>query len=207
MEIKKVDEIWGAELTKTLILVHILLLACILSCKTEKSDSIVQQEYAFLDLLKLTDSIDCWGIQFIEYIDTSTLKAQLAEAATCNVHYATNDSIFSFTYPCENYRNERYLIQGRNLIMPGSQNYRINISGDTLWLQGKSMGDHYYDSLEVITLESYVKMRISTSELLNSFEITADTTCWRSVKSFDCIQNWHHYEDIRYGFQKEYKKF
>ena len=192
---------------KKLLIIHIILSVLTLSCKTEKSESLVQQELAFLDILKSTDSIDCWGCQFTEYFDTSSMKLLGADGLIGGINCVTKDSIFSFGYPCFNSLNESYLVNGRNLIMPNTQTYRIKKKKDTLWLQGQSMGGWYYDSLEVITLDSYVKMRIPTTDLINSYGLERDTACWKNKKYKDCMMNWVHYDDIMTSFNEEYTKF
>ena len=192
---------------KKLVLLHIILSLSILSCQIEKSEPLVQEKDSFLDILKSTDSIDCWGCQFTEYFDTSSMKLLGADCLIGGVNCITNDSIFSFGYPCYNAQNESYLVNGRNLIIPNTQKYRIKKKKDTLWLQGHSMGGWYYDTLEVITLDSYVKMRIPTIDLINSYGLERDTSCWKTKKYKDCMMNWVHYDDIVTSFNEAYTKF
>ncbi len=191
---------------KTLSLITLLIL--VFGCIKNDKPLLTKEYIPFITILNSNDSIDCWAIQFNEFFDTTTMESQSIDVLYCGLHYFTPDSIFSFSYEYTNYDSEPYTLHGKNLIIPCKPVYRVEINKDTMWIQGKSTGEIYYDSLEVITLDSYVKIKISTSQLMNPYLTNEDTTSWDSQNLFkDCINIWPHYESIIYGFYKKYEPF
>jgi len=188
------------------ILIFITLLFIFVSCSQNKKSPPPKDYIPFVTVLNSNDSIDCWAIQFNETFYVETMEFASTDYLYFGLHYITIDSIFSFFYPCTNYKNESYILHGKTLIIPGEQIYRVEINKDTLRVQGNSIDE--FSSKEIITLDSYVKMRIPTSILIDMYGVKEDTTCEGSHDKLEnCMTIWPHYESIPESGNTKYKPF
>lgn len=135
----------------------------ILSCNAEKNEPRNPRKDELGQLLN-QDSITCWATQVTNFYEPTTYKYELSETVYSGLHFATKDSIYSFSYPCEYRYSRAFQFYGDSLIIGKENMGKFSRTDPFLFLVIEKYD--WYDTTHLIIEETaYKRFNIASKEL------------------------------------------
>lgn len=183
-------------------LVFTLVSFIIYSCWNEVKEKIsTNNEHTFnlVSYLEDNDSVSCWTTQWENYFDLNTKGFQSAISLYNGAYIVTEDSIYTFYYPCEYFGSESYKIRDKNIYLDGKteKDNKIWINRDSLYIE--NVGDYMNSGNETeqfLTVETYFKRTFSSKEFLYLIKNKKMKNCDTSQVFIETTQNWLIHDNL-----------